>query len=453
LRYLPLTEEERKRIYDQCEINSFDELVDNIPKELRIDSLKIPTEASETELLNIFKEKASRTRASDFDCYLGQGVYDHEWPRVIDYLISRGEFLTAYTPYQAELSQGTLQSLFEFQSMIAELMGMEVSNASLYDYSTACVEACLMAARIKKKSSGVFLITEGFYERTQKILRSYLEPIGFEVKVWEADAESWSSTEKSYDQNSEVIAVLAQSPNRWGKIEGWTEARSLAEKNSALKIACIPNMHSLSLFQSPGEEDFDIAVGEGQGLGIPMGYGGPYLGLLCTKKKYIRQIPGRLVGATESIHGEAAYCITLATREQHIRREKATSNICSNQNLMALRAAMYLSILSQSGLEKIASSQYSNAVFMAEEISKKLKLPSQSTDGKHFNEIAFAVNEKQLAKLQLMEKKLHEKKILPWLFDKAPNQSKETQSIVLSFTEKYTPEKLNYFLESIEASL
>lgn len=397
MRYLPLSPETRKQILQLCQATSFEELTAQIPADLRLTRLlDLEPALSELELKDHLQEIGQKNTAAKMTTFLGQGVYDHSWPVVIDYLSGRGEFLTAYTPYQPEVSQGTLQSIFEYQSMIASLTNYDISNASLYDGATAAVEAVLMAARLQKKSSGKVIVANGLFVETKKVLRTYLEPLGFEMVPWAIAPQTMTCSTKAEHldiKSEDVVAVLLQSPNRWGLVESWKVLKDVSEKLGAVSVAVVGHIHSLAMFEAPGTYHIDIAVGDGQPLGIPVGFGGPHLGLFCCQKKDVRQMPGRLVGATKDTTGKRAFCVTLATREQHIRREKATSNICSNQSLMALRAAMYMTLMGPNGLKDVAALSHSKAVYLRDRLLEKTRDRSDLfiSDGEIFNEFTVFV--------------------------------------------------------------
>jgi len=384
---------------------------------------------------------------SDAKSYLGQGAYDHTWPAVLDYLISRGEFLTAYTPYQAELSQGTLQSIFEFQSMIAEMTGMEISNASLYDGSTAALEAILMAARLQRKEQGTIIVSEGVYEDTLSLLKTYLDPLNIKIEIWKSDATGQAQA-SSAPKVADAFGVLLQSPNKWGVVEDWAQLQSAAASLNVKSIAHVPEMHSLTEFSAPGDFGVDIVSGEGQGYGLPLGYGGPYLGLLCCKKQDVRQIPGRLVGQTEDATGQRAFCVTLSTREQHIRREKATSNICSNQNLMALRAAIYLSLMGPKGLETVSKMNRSRLFTLQSLLSDTLKTDAVTiSTAPCFNELSLHFKSEKTCESLL--RNLESKNILAGHINKAPVESGFQSSLTIAVTEKSCPNSLKVLADAI----
>lgn len=321
--------------------------------------------------------------------------------------------------------------------MISDLFGMEVSNASLYDGSTALVEAVLMAARLQNKGSGQVLISEGVFDHTQKILKTYLNSLGFELVIWKANHDGLA--QESTATLSNPVAVVMQSPNKWGLVEDWNILKNTATKLNVKSIAHVSHAHSTALFEAPGSVGIDIASGEGQSLGVPVGFGGPYLGLFACSKKDVRQMPGRLVGKTVDAKNRDAFCVTLSTREQHIRREKATSNICSNQSLMALRACIYLALNGPSGMKKIADSSR-RAAYAAREIvqnhiknAKGLKLLS----GTIFNEFSILYSEENERKIEKLQAAALSQNMILGLKNSAPESSGFKGALTLAFTERF----------------
>ena len=463
MRYLPLTPNERDEILKTCKVSRFEDLIEQIPKDLQLGRpLKTEGPYCEEDLVEHVHGLAQKNKASSCTSFLGQGVYDHTWPRVIDQIINRGEFLTAYTPYQPEISQGTLQMIFEYQSMLASMVGMEVSNASLYDGATSVVEAALMATRLQGKKSGTLVITEGTYDRYQEILKNYLEPLGFKFVIWKADGKSFSSRLSTLNATSlksshtDIVGIIAQSPNRWGIVEDWNEVSKSAKELNTLSVGAVTHALSLGLFQSPGEAGIDIVAGEAQSLGIPVGFGGPHLGLICCRKKDVRQIPGRLVGVTVDSQGRRAFCVTLATREQHIRREKATSNICSNQNLIALRAALFMSLMGPEGIKQLATVSRDTAFGARKALEAQLPksgaleiLKSTAT----FNEICLVSKKGSAALLKKFHKECEKNNMLAGVFVEPPVNSEFDLGLTLAFTErhkKHHVENLSKILESVK---
>lgn len=455
MRYLPLTPQEEKKILTACAEPSFESLTRDIPEKLRLKNLAIPEALSESEILAHIDELAKKNTANEKLCLIGQGAYDHTWPAVVDYLSTRGEFLTAYTPYQPEVSQGTLQAIFEYQSMIAELFGMEVSNASLYDGSTALVEAVLMAARLQSASSGTVILSEGIYEQSRKVLECYLAPLGFNLLTWNANKNGQLDEKNLPNTNGQnVVAVVAQSPNKWGAIEDWSTLIASAKKLNTKSVAHIAHPHALALTASPGEAGVDVASGEGQSLGIPLGFGGPYLGLFCCSKKDVRQMPGRLVGQTVDSRGRLAFCVTLSTREQHIRREKATSNICSNQSLMALRACMYLSLMGPEGMREVATLSHSAAEYVKAELRKKLRRNDlQLLEAATFNEWSILYTAEAEAKIHKLRERSTENGVLLGHLIAPPAESGYKGALALAFTERVKKDDADRVLKIFEEYL
>lgn len=459
MRYLPLSTETRQNILSLCGVSSFEELTKQIPSDLRLTKLlDLEPALSESELISHLRAIGSKNSASKMTSFLGQGVYDHTWPVVIDYLSSRGEFLTAYTPYQPEVSQGTLQSIFEYQSMMASLTNFEVSNASLYDCATAAVEAVLMAARLQKKEKGKVLVASGLFIETKKVLRTYLEPLGFEIVPWSIDSQNLkcnSNTDNLDLKPDEVVAVLLQSPNRWGLVESWEVLKDVSQKLGAVSVAVVGHVHSLAMFEAPGTYGIDIAVGDGQPLGIPVGFGGPHLGFFCCHKKDVRQMPGRLVGATKDSNGKTAYCVTLATREQHIRREKATSNICSNQSLMALRAAMYMTLMGPEGLKQVANLSHSKAIYLRGLLVDAIKDKNDLhiSDAEIFNEFTVLAPQTNSLWIDVALKMAEDEEIILGHPVDVPVSTGFVKGISIAVTEKHTKADLDRVAEIFQNSI
>jgi len=477
MRYIPLTVDEKKKILDLCKVESFEQLTEQVPDDLRVKGLlDLEPALSELELIDHLSDLASKNKAASMKSFLGQGVYDHFAPKVIDQLINRGEFLTAYTPYQPEVSQGTLQAIFEYQSMMASLMGMEVSNASLYDGATALVEGVLMAARLKNinavnngANSGAndgandganncarVIISEGLYPRYIKVLQGYLEPLGFIIETWKTDPKTFSSQAHSLSETSNpelpLAAVVMQSPNMWGVIEDWNELKNAATTLNAKSIAVVGHAHSVALFQPPGDAKIDIVTGEAQSLGIPPGFGGPHLGFFCCNKSDVRQMPGRLVGATLDSRGQQAFCVTLSTREQHIRREKATSNICSNQNLMAMRACAYLSLMGPEGLLEVGEQCRAKAHYAKTRLQEALHhspLGIHVFDGEFFAEISLLFSPNKALVLDEILARAEKAGILAGVPVPAPKNSGYACALTLAFTEKTSRKSIDALVEAI----
>lgn len=387
MKYLPLSEEKTAEILNFLNKSSLDDLFDHVPKEyLKKTSEFLDSPKSEFEIRRIITETIGDSYVfPTYKNFLGGNGHVHDIPAVIDPLVSRGEFLTAYTPYQPEVSQGTLQAIFEYQTMLSELMGTEVSNASLYDGSTATVEAILMACRIQRKYK--VLVSEAFYKEYLETIETYAKYGSFEYHTFKINSlgqVDQSDLESKID--SSVAAIVVQSPNCFGVIEDLEAISKIAKSKQVLLIVSVLEAISLGLLEPPGSYA-DIVCGEGQSFGIPLNYGGPWLGLLGSKKEYIRNLPGRLVGMGEDICHNRAFAVTLSTREQHIRREKATSNICTNQGLMALRATIYLSVVGKYGLMEIAKRCYKLAYYAKQILKNEFEVKLVFPDSPFFNEI------------------------------------------------------------------
>ena len=351
--YISNTPEEQEKMLRAIGKKSLDSLFDSIPDNVRFSGkLDIPDGKSEMEAVSRLKALANKnTNTEAFACFLGAGAYDHFIPAVIDQLLLRQEFYTAYTPYQPEISQGTLQAIFEYQSMICALTGMDVSNASLYDGASAIAEAMMLACRETKRSE--VLVARSLHPQSRAVLETYARFQGLIVTEfgYQNGTADLEDLEKKLNENT--AAVMIQNPNFFGSIEDLSGLEKLTHQNKSLFIvSCDPI--SLGLLKPPGEAGADIAVGEGQSMGSPLSFGGPYLGFIAAKEKLLRKMPGRIVGQTVDGRGRRGFVLTVQTREQHIRREKATSNICSNQALNALAATIYLTAMGQSGLRKAA---------------------------------------------------------------------------------------------------
>lgn len=347
-------------------VKSLDELYAEVPEQIRFrGDYQLPEAMSEIEVRQLFEQLGAQNKT--LVCFAGAGVYDHYTPSVIPQQLSRSEFLTSYTPYQAEISQGTLHYIFEFQSMMAELTGMDISNASMYDGSTASAEAMMMAVAAGKKQNR-FLVSETVDPKTVAVMKTYAHFHGISMEMIPAanGVTSKESLEALLAQGG-VAGVMVQQPNFYGIVEDYSGFADLCHDAKALFV-----MNSiiadLAVLKTPGEWGADIAVGDGQSLGIPMQWGGPYVGYMCCTEKLIRKMPGRIVGKTVDNRGQRAFVLTLQAREQHIRRQKATSNICSNQSLMALFVTMYCSLMGKQGLKEAAELSYAGAHYLCEKL-------------------------------------------------------------------------------------
>ncbi len=367
-KYFPHTPEDIGQMLERIGVKSLDDLYAEVPEDIKFKGeYDLPEAKSEIEIRQYFDELSRKNQT--FTCFAGAGVYDHYTPAIVPQLISRSEFLTSYTPYQAEISQGTLHYIFEFQSMMAELTGMDISNASMYDGTTATAEAVMMSIAATKKTDTV-LVSDTVDPKTRRVVDTYahfhgirIETIGMKVGVTDR-----TQMDARLAQGG-VAGVVVQQPNRYGIIEDYTGYADSCHDNKALFI--INSIAAdLALLKTPGEWGADIAVGEAQSLGMPMSFGGPYLGYMCCTDKLMRKMPGRIVGETLDNRGQRTFVLTLQAREQHIRRQKATSNICSNQSLMALFVTIYLSVMGKEGVKEAASLSYSGAHYLCEELLK-----------------------------------------------------------------------------------
>jgi glycine dehydrogenase subunit 1 len=371
MRYLPHTEEQINQMLSVIGKSKIEDLFDTIPSELRLkNDLDITKAKSEIELRDFFTDLAKENQSSSQAIsFLGGGAYHHYVPSIISQLILRGEFLTTYTPYQPEVSQGTLQALFEYQTMMCELTGMDVANGSNYDLSTACAEALLMSERINKKKKA--LISKSLNPQYKRLLHTYLDPFDFELVEINHQLDGSIDLEDLHTKLDDTVgSVLIQSPNYFGVIEDIKKIGNDLEDHPALFITANSEALSSVILETPKNAKADIALMEAQSFGVGLNFGGPYLGVFATLDKYIRQMPGRVVGETIDQDGNEGYVLTFATREQHIRREKATSNICTNQGLCTLMATIYLSLLGKVGLKELAKINLSRAEYTKEKLTK-----------------------------------------------------------------------------------
>jgi glycine dehydrogenase subunit 1 len=367
-KYFPHTDDDLKAMLAKVGMMGLDELYAQIPESIRFKGdYELPRAASELEVRQVFEKLGSENK--QLTCFAGMGVYDHYTPSVVPGLLQRSEFLTSYTPYQAEISQGTLHYIFEYQSMMAELTGMDISNASMYDGTTACAEAMMMAVAAGKKQNKV-LVSDGINPNTFNVLKTYALHQGIDLVVLPVKDGTTSLDEvKARLAEGGVAGVIVQQPNVYGIVEDFTGfAEACHEQKSLFVIDSVAA--DLAVLKTPGEWGADIAVGDGQSLGIPMQFGGPYVGYMCCTEKLIRKMPGRIVGMTKDNRGQRAFVLTLQAREQHIRRQKATSNICSNQSLMALFVTIYMSLMGKQGLKEAAQLSYAGAHYLLDELLK-----------------------------------------------------------------------------------
>ncbi len=403
--YIPLSKKDIEEMLRRIGLSNLEELFACIPQEIRMsDPLDLPAPLSESELLEYFENLSQKNLYPKFLSFLGAGAYPHTIPTVVDYLSSRGEFVTPYTPYQPEVSQGTLQIIFEYQTLICQLTGLEIANASLYEGATAAAEAVLMAQRIKNKSR--ILVARSLHPQYRQVISTYVRNLGLKVEEVAFDSKSGrlnlDDLKKRLD--GDVTALVVQTPNFFGVIEEPGEAFALAHEKGALRVAVIAEGLSLGLLEPPGSYGADIACGEGQSFGLPLAFGGPYLGFIACRESFLRQLPGRIAGQTRDAEGRIGYVLTLSTREQHIRREKATSNICTNQAWCALRATIFLETLGPKGLRELAYYNLQKANYALENLVAVQGI-KRRFDGPIFNEFVLELNS-PLSKIMaaLMEK-------------------------------------------------
>ena len=451
MRYIPHSPEEQAALLSAVGVRSVDELFATVPKEVLLrEPPDLPPPASEIEVRRAMGEMASRNaNLSEWTSLLGGGLYAHHTPAFVPQLLSRGEFLTAYTPYQPEVSQGTLTAIWEFQSHVAILTEMDVANASMYEGASAFVEAVLMAERLTKKRSKV-VVSKGIHPEYRRCLRTYLANFPFtivEVPVGEGGATDAAALAKAVDDTTFAVAV--QSPNVLGVVESWRTAADAAHAKGALAVGVVNEMFSLALLKGPGAEGIDIAAGEAASFGVPPSFGGPLVGFLACRDAMKRQIPGRLVGRTTDANGKTAFCLTLSTREQHIRREKATSNICTNQGLFALAATMTISILGKQGLRETALQCLSKAEYLKAGVRAIPGPFSVAFSGRTFNEFAIRCG-------PAVEEVLHrceEKKILGGIPMKrlAPGEAGWNDLLLVAVTERTPRAGLDGFLDVLRS--
>ncbi len=438
--YLPLTDTERQEILRTLGVQSFDALLTDIPEKLKNPKINLPEGLGEMEVQSLISQVgAKNTTTKDALSFLGAGSYEHFIPSVVGEIISRQEFLTAYTPYQAEASQGTLQAIYEYQSLMVSLTGLDVANASHYDGATAVAEAAILALRHTNRSK--LLVAKSIHPHYLETIKTYL--IGSPYVIEEIPFNENGNFDKEFlasKLDAAVAAVIFQTPNFLGNVEDLTGIADKLHSNGSLLILT-GNPLSFGILKSPGEWGADIAVGEGQPLGIPMEFGGPYLGYFATTRALMRKIPGRLAGLTKDADGKRAFCLTLQAREQHIRRERAGSNICSNEALCALAACVYMTLLGRNGIKKVARLNWDRANYLREKISKikDFKVDLSQTI---FNE--FRV--KSQKPFREIEEKLAKEKIFPGVDLSLTFPELKNQFLVCA-TETKTKDDLDRFVE------
>ena len=441
MRYLPHTSEDIAAMLEAVGVKSLDDLFLTVPDDChRKKALNLPGPLTEWELNDLMATLANRMAVSpEYKVFMGAGSYEHYIPEVISCLLSRSEFMTAYTPYQPEMSQGTLQAIYEYQTLAARLLGMEVANASMYDGASALAEALLMAIRITRKKRVV--VSRAIHPLYRRVVQTYLMPGGYEIielpylKNGKADISMLEAMD-------DLAAVAVQSPNFFGCIEDLKVIGEKTHNKKALFITSFTEPLAYGLLKNPGSQGADIVCGEGQSLGIPQSFGGPGLGMFASKMEYVRNMPGRLIGKTEDVEGRSGFVLTLATREQHIRREKATSNICTNNSLCALAATMYMAALGGTGLRALANLNHDKAEYLKKELKKAgFRI---NFDSPTFNEFVVELSPDSMA----VYKRLIEKKIVAGL-PLSSFYSELTNHYLLCVTETKTKYDMDVLVKEI----
>lgn len=435
-KYFPHTDEDIRQMLERCGMKTMDDLYAEIPDSIRFKKdYDLPSEKSEMEVRRFFEQLGKQNKS--LTCFGGAGVYDHYTPAIVPNLVQRSEFLTSYTPYQAEISQGTLHYIFEYQSMMAELTGMDISNASMYDGSTATAEAVLMAKANAKKANRM-LISETIDPKVLEVVKTYAHFQNIQIDMIPAvngATDKKTLTEKL--SQGDVAGVVVQQPNYYGIIEDFTGIADACHEQKALFI--INSIAAdLALLKTPGEWGADIAVGDVQSLGIPMSYGGPYAGYMCCTEKLMRKMPGRIVGMTQDNRGQRAFVLTLQAREQHIRRQKATSNICSNESLMALWVTIYMAVMGKKGIKEAAQLSYNGAHYLYEQLLQTGHFMIAFEGQPFFNEFCVRYD----GNVDALQKKLTDNGIMGGV-------KVDDHTIMFAVTEKRTKEEIEQLISLI----
>jgi glycine dehydrogenase subunit 1 len=441
--YVSNTDEQRQEMLDAIGVPGIDDLFADIPAHLRAPELAIPEGLSEFEVFDKLRQVAARN-AADLTCFVGGGFYDHFIPSAVDALTSRSEFYTAYTPYQPEASQGTLQAIFEYQSAICRLTGMDVANASLYDGGTALYEAAMMAINITGRNR--IVLDSGVNPIYRNMLHSYTTNLSIEFEEIEVTHGQSDRKRIAAALNEETAAIILQNPNFFGGVDDFSDIVELAHSKGCLVIISAYPI-ALGLLTSPGAMGADIVTGEGQSLGIPLSFGGPYLGFMATRTRYVRKMPGRLVGRTADVNGKTGYVLTLQAREQHIRRDKATSNICSNESLCAVRAVIYMSLLGKQGLAELARTCATKAEYAKTRLSR-IPGVEVKTSTPTFNEFTLELNgDAAIVVGKMIDKGFAAGFPLGRYYPGMEN------FLLVAITEKRTREEIGRFAEALEGVL
>jgi glycine dehydrogenase subunit 1 len=445
MNYFPLTDTARKEMLDFIGARDIKELFADIPPKKSYFPLDdIPAALSEDRLIHTFNQLAARNRYRDYLSFLGGGAYNHFIPEVVNHLSGKGELLTPYTPYQPEVSQGSLQAMFEYQTMMAMLTGLDIANSSLYDGGTAAAEGALLTVRKSKKNR--ILMAANLHPEYIEIVNTYIQNLDIEADLVDYDRQTGKllldDLEAKLDDHT--AAFIFQSPNFLGVVEEAREISALAHNRQAYSAQAVTEAMSLPFLTPAAENGVDVIVGEAQSFGLPLGFGGPYLGFIAARQEFLRQMPGRLVGQTTDGKGRRGYVLTLSTREQHIKREKATSNICTNQAWCALRAAIYMSTMGKQGLMEIARTNHLNTAYFVKEAAG-LKSAAVKYTKDFFNEVVLEVQDGSVADFQ---KRLQGKKILAgiplkWFYPDFEN------AVLLNFTEIHRKEDIDRLIQAI----
>ena len=403
--YISLSDKDKKEMLDKIGISTVDELFTSVPENIKLKRLlDVSAALSEPELVDKLKEIAGKNKNAGLLSFLGAGAYQHYIPVVVDYLSNRGEFVSPYTPYQPEVSQGTLQVIFEFQTLICQLTGMDIANASLYDGASGAAEAVLMANRLKRKEK--ILVASTLHPQYRQVIQTYTRNLGLSIEeIGFVNSGKINTEQLSKKIDEETAAVVYQSPNFFGIAEDIQAISDIAHKKNALSVYVVTEPLSLGILEPPGKLGADIVTGEAQAFGMPLSFGGPYLGFMACSEKYLRQFPGRIAGQTKDVEGKQGYVLTLSTREQHIRRERATSNICTNQALCLLRATIFLETLGKSGLRDMAAHNLYKADYARQKISEVNGIEARFS-GTSFNEFVLSFNRPWVEIESLLREKL-----------------------------------------------
>ena len=444
--YIPNTKDDEKTMLGLLGKDSIDELFEDIPKSIRLNrSLDLGPPLSEIEVREKIVNMARKNRtAQELTCFLGAGAYDHYIPSIVPHLVFRSEFYTSYTPYQAEINQGTLQAIFEYQTMIADLTGMDISNASLYDGASATAEAALIA--LDKQKGDTIIVSKTVHPETRQVLKTYMDVKGVKVKEITIK-DGVTDLEHLKDlADKDCLGIIVQNPNFFGIIEDCSEVADIAKENKALMIMNVDPI-SLGILKTPGEYGADIAVGEGQSLGNSLNFGGPYLGFMAVKKALMRKMPGRIVGQSEDREGNRGFTLTLQAREQHIRREKAISNICSNQSLNALTATIYMATLGKKGLKEVALQSSQKAHYTYNQLLKTGKF-KKVFDKPFFKEFVLETT----MDVDKLNERLLEKGIIGG-YNLVKSYPERKNQVLFCVTEKRTKEEIDNLVKVLEEIL